>query len=247
MRPPPGGTAGEPARASGGRAGTGTPGAGARAVGVPGPPSLRRERNPRHRTGDGPTGPFAAALRLRRVEPTDAGGNPGPDPGTTTARGSGTMAIQAGDKAPDFTLKDQHGRTVSLADLRGRNVVLVFYPFAFTGVCTGELGALCERAARFAERDAEVLAVSTDSVPTLRVYAEQEDWDLPLLSDFWPHGATARAYGVLDETKGCAHRGTFVIDREGVVRWTVLNPPTEPRDPEAYLRALDEVRAAHTW
>ncbi|MET9082265.1 peroxiredoxin [Streptomyces sp. NPDC004237] len=150
------------------------------------------------------------------------------------------MAIQIGDKAPDFELKDNHGRAVKLSDFRGeKNVVLLFYPFAFTGVCTGELCELRDNLPRFEDRDTQLLAVSNDSVPTLRVFAEQEGLEYPLLSDFWPHGETSRAYGVFDEGKGCAVRGTFVIDKEGVVRWTVVNGLPDARDLDEYVTALD--------
>ena len=150
------------------------------------------------------------------------------------------MAIQVGEKAPDFELKDNHGRAVRLSEFRGRkNVVLLFYPFAFTGVCTGELGEIRDRLEQFSERDAEVLAVSNDSIHTLRVFAEQEGLEYPLLSDFWPHGNVSRAYGVFDEDKGCAVRGTFVIDKEGVVRWTVVNALPDARDLNEYVEALD--------
>ena len=150
------------------------------------------------------------------------------------------MTIPVGAQAPDFELKDNHGAPVRLSDFRGRkNVVLLFYPFAFTGVCTGELGEIRDRLEQFSERDAEVLAVSNDSVHTLRVFGEQEDLPFPLLSDFWPHGDVSRAYGVFDEDKGCAVRGTFVIDRQGVVRATVSSALADARDPGEYLAALD--------
>ncbi|MEV5934283.1 peroxiredoxin [Streptomyces sp. NPDC052079] len=150
------------------------------------------------------------------------------------------MAIQAGDKAPDFELMDNHGATVRLSDYRGRkNVVLLFYPFAFTGVCTGELCEVRDQLPRFSDRDTEVLAVSNDSIHTLRVFGEQERLEYPLLSDFWPHGNVSRAYGVFDEDKGCAVRGTFVIDKEGVVRWTVVNGLPDARDLNEYVKALD--------
>ncbi|AIR98182.1 peroxiredoxin [Streptomyces glaucescens] len=150
------------------------------------------------------------------------------------------MAIQVGDKAPDFELLDNHGRTVKLSDFRGdKNVVLLFYPFAFTGVCTGELCEVRDNLPKFADRDTQVLAVSNDSIHTLRVFAEQEGLEYPLLSDFWPHGEVSRAYGVFDEGKGCAVRGTFVIDKEGVVRWTVVNGLPDARDLNEYVRALD--------
>jgi peroxiredoxin len=150
------------------------------------------------------------------------------------------MAIQVGDKAPDFELKDNHGRTVKLSDFRGeKNVVLLFYPFAFTGVCTGELCELRDNLPKFSDRGTQVLAVSNDSIHTLRVFAEQEGLEYPLLSDFWPHGNVSRAYGVFDEDKGCALRGTFIIDKEGVVRWTVVNGLPDARDLNDYVKALD--------
>ncbi|MFJ4942595.1 peroxiredoxin [Streptomyces albidoflavus] len=150
------------------------------------------------------------------------------------------MAIEVGTKAPDFELKDQHGQTVRLSDFRGeKNVVLLFYPFAFTGVCTGELCALREELPKFVNDDTQLLAVSNDSPFALRVFAEQEGLEYPLLSDFWPHGRASRAYEVFDEAKGCAVRGTFIIDKEGVVRWTVVNGLPDARDLSEYVKALD--------
>ncbi|MFD9539409.1 peroxiredoxin [Streptomyces sp. NPDC060022] len=152
------------------------------------------------------------------------------------------MAIGIDTPAPDFELKDNHGRTVKLSDFRGeKNVVLLFYPFAFTGVCTGELCALRDELPNFENDDVQLLAVSNDSIHTLRVFAEQEGLEYPLLSDFWPHGATSRAYGVFDEEKGCAVRGTFIIDKEGVVRWTVVNGLPDARDLNDYIKALDSL------
>ncbi|WP_326585849.1 peroxiredoxin [Streptomyces sp. NBC_00487] len=150
------------------------------------------------------------------------------------------MAIQVGDKAPDFELKDNHGATVRLSDFRGeKNVVVLFYPFAFTGVCTGELCELRDNLPKFVNDDVQLLAVSNDSIHTLRVFGEQEGLEYPLLSDFWPHGEVSRAYGVFDADKGCAVRGTFILDKEGVVRWSVVNALPDARDLNEYLAALD--------
>jgi peroxiredoxin len=149
------------------------------------------------------------------------------------------MAIEVGDTAPDFTLVNQHGQPVSLSGFRGaKNVVLVFYPFAFTGVCTGELCALRDALPQFENDRVQLLAVSCDSVHTLRVFSHQKGLEYPLLSDFWPHGEVSRAYGVLAEDKGCALRGTFVIDRDGVVRWTIVNGLPDARDLHDYAKAL---------
>lgn len=154
--------------------------------------------------------------------------------------GGAGEAIEPGTAAPDLELKDNHGRTVRLSDFRGdKNVVLLFYPFAFTGVCTGELRALRDELPKFQNDDVQLLAVSCDSVPTLRVFADQEDLEFPLLSDFWPHGNASRAYGVFDQDKGCAVRGTFVIDKEGAVRWTVVNGLPDARDLNDYVKALN--------
>ncbi|MFC7220585.1 peroxiredoxin [Streptomyces polyrhachis] len=150
-------------------------------------------------------------------------------------------ALTPGSTAPDFTLRTQHGKAVRLSDHRepdGLAVLLVFYPFAFTGVCTAELRALRDVEERLAGGGARLLAVSCDPMHTLRVFADQEGIDFPLLSDFWPHGEVARAYGVFDEEKGCAVRGTFLIDGGGTVRWTVVNSLPDARDVEEYERAL---------
>ncbi|AEW93851.1 MULTISPECIES: peroxiredoxin [Streptomycetaceae] len=149
------------------------------------------------------------------------------------------MAIEAGSQAPDFALRNQHGETVRLSDFRGeKNVVVLFYPFAFTGVCTGELCALRDELPTFVNDDVQLLAISNDSPFALRVFAEQEGLDYPLLSDFWPHGEASRAYGVFDEEKGCALRGTFIVDKAGTVRWTVVNGLPDARDLGEYAKAL---------
>jgi mycoredoxin-dependent peroxiredoxin len=152
------------------------------------------------------------------------------------------MAVAVGDKAPDFELKDQHGTPVKLSDLRGKkNVVLVFYPLAFSGVCTGEL---CEMRDSFPEAnrdDVEVLTVSVDSVYAHRAWADQEGYEFGLLSDFWPHGQVAKSYGVFDDAHGLATRGTFIIDKSGVVRWKVVNAIPQARDLADYQKALAEL------
>jgi peroxiredoxin len=149
------------------------------------------------------------------------------------------MAVEVGDKAPDFTLKDQHRQEVTLSGFRGqKNVVLVFYPFAFTGVCTGELCAIRDELPEFENDEVQVLAVSADTMHALRIFAEQEKLEYPLLSDFWPHGEVAKAYGVFDDKLGAATRGTFVIDKEGIVRWKVVNAIPDARDQAEYKKAL---------
>lgn len=149
------------------------------------------------------------------------------------------MAVEVGTPAPDFTLTNQFGESISLADFRGKkNVVLMFYPFAFTGICTGELCELRDRRADFDADDTEILSVSCDTPHTLKVYATQEGIEHSLLSDFWPHGEVSQAYGVFLHEKGFATRGTFVIDKAGVVRWSVINAPGEARSADEYVAAL---------
>jgi len=149
------------------------------------------------------------------------------------------MAVEIGDAAPDFELPDQHGTPVKLSSFRGaKNVVLVFYPLAFSPVCSGELCALREEFPEVNRDDVEVLTVSVDSMFTHRAWADAENFQFGLLADFWPHGAVAQAYGVLDEARGVSTRGTFVIDKEGIVRWKVVNAIPDARDQAEYLKAL---------
>ena len=155
------------------------------------------------------------------------------------------MSALPGEPAPDFVLPDQHGRPTSRAEFRGRALLVVFYPFAFTGVCTGELHALRDGgAARLAEAGASVVAVSCDSMFTLRVLADRDRLELPLLSDFWPHGEVAQAYGAFDADRGCPTRSTFLVDGAGVLRWSVHNPMGEARDVEAYVREAKALQDA---
>jgi mycoredoxin-dependent peroxiredoxin len=152
------------------------------------------------------------------------------------------MPVEIGDVAPDFELRDQHGTPVRLSALRGeKNVVLVFYPLAFSTVCSGELCELRDSFPEAERSDVEVLTVSVDSVWVHRAWAEAEGYEFGLLSDFWPHGAVAKAYGVFDEQRGVATRGTFIIDKSGVVRWKVVNTIPQARDLAAYQKALAEL------
>jgi mycoredoxin-dependent peroxiredoxin len=147
-----------------------------------------------------------------------------------------------GATAPDFTLKDQYGQDVSLAGFRGdKAVVVVFFPFAFSGICTGELCEIRDDLGAFANDDVQVLAVSCDHMFTQRAYADAQGYFFPVLSDFWPHGQVAQDYGVFVQDGGFATRGTFLIDRDGVVRWSLVNGPGEKRDFGGYHAALKEL------
>ena len=152
------------------------------------------------------------------------------------------MALEVGTVAPDFELKDNSGQMVSLSSFKGKkNVVLLFYPFSFTGTCTGELCEIRDNLGDFQDDDVQVLAISCDSAPVQKVFAEREGYQFPVLSDFWPHGATARAYDVFMEQLGCALRGTFIIDKEGVIRWTVVHGLGDARDIAEYRKALSSL------
>jgi peroxiredoxin len=147
------------------------------------------------------------------------------------------MSLQVGDQAPDFTLKDQNNQERTLSGFRGdRNVLVVFYPLAFSGICTGELDQLRDDLAEFT--DVQVLAVSVDSVYTLKAWSNQQGYDFPLLADFWPHGKVAQAYGVFNDKAGIANRGTFLVDTDGVIRFAEMNGPGEPRDQTVWKQAL---------
>jgi mycoredoxin-dependent peroxiredoxin len=152
------------------------------------------------------------------------------------------MAPQVGSEAPDFTLRDQNNEEVTLSSFQGqRNVLVVFYPFAFSGICTGELCAVRDDIGSFQNDDVQVLGISVDHPFALKAWSQAENYNFPLLSDFWPHGAVAKAYGVLEESRGMAVRGTFLVDKTGVVRFAEVNAPGEARDQEAWKKALAAV------
>lgn len=147
--------------------------------------------------------------------------------------------LNVGETAPDFELKNQYGELVKLSSFKGeKNVVLLFIPFAFTGTCTGELCAIRDDLSNFQNDNVQVLAVSCDSPFTQKMFAEQEGYKFPVLADFWPHGAAAKAYGIFNEDLGCAMRGTFIIDKEGIIRWTVVNGLGDARNNGDYKTAI---------
>jgi peroxiredoxin len=157
------------------------------------------------------------------------------------------MRVEVGSPAPEVVLADQHGEVVTLSDFRGEsNVVLVFYPFAFSRICSGELCETRDNLSVFSARDVQVVGVSCDPVHSLRAFAAAERYDFPLLSDFWPHGAVAKAYGVFNDRTGSAVRGSFLVDTEGVLRWAVVNGPGEARPLAAYREAIAALAAPDT-
>ncbi len=150
--------------------------------------------------------------------------------------------LEIGQRAPGFSLKDSHGQDVSLTAYAGsKNVVLVFYPFAFSRVCTGELAEIRDQFSAFSNPSTELLAISCDPMFSLRAFAEAERLPFPMLSDFWPHGEVSSAYGVLNERLGCSGRATFVIDRAGTLRWQLHNEIPQARNLVDYGQILSSL------
>ncbi len=148
------------------------------------------------------------------------------------------IGLALGSVAPDFTLRDQFGQDVNLASYRGEKAVaIVFYPFAFSGICTGEMAGLRDRLAELMTFGSEVLAVSCDPVYALRAFADADGLNFPLLSDFWPHGEVTRDYAVFNTDRGCPRRSSYVLDKDGVVRWSV-HSDGPARDLDEHIRQL---------
>lgn len=152
----------------------------------------------------------------------------------------GLRPVAVGELAPDFRLRDQNNELVTLSGFRGQKAVLVvFYPFAFTNICTGELGQISKHLETFASADVQVLSISIDSPYAHKIFAQREALEFPLLSDFWPHGAVAQAFGVFNPEVGVSNRGTFLIDRDGVVRFSEATEIGVGRDPQRWLSEID--------
>ncbi len=149
------------------------------------------------------------------------------------------MTLTIGSAAPDFELKNQHGEKVSLSSFKGqKSVVVLFYPFAFSGTCTGELCALRDDLEAFQNEKVQLLAISCDPMYAQRAFADKEGYKFPVLTDFWPHGAVAKSFGVFQEDPGCATRGTFVIDKSGILRWQIVNSLGDARNITDYKAAI---------
>jgi peroxiredoxin len=152
------------------------------------------------------------------------------------------MTLIIGDDAPNFSLVNQHGETVTLSDFAGKKpVVLVFYPLSFSGICTGELCELRDNFGTFERENVELLAISVDSKYVQKVFAEQEGYKFSVLADFWPHGAVARTYGVFLEEAGISNRATFVIDKAGKLVAKFVTAPGQPRSLQEYQKALESL------
>ncbi len=140
------------------------------------------------------------------------------------------MAVKTGEQAPEFDLEVDQGERVRLSDFAGvANVLLVFHPFAFTPVCEDEALDLQENLESFRNAQTEVVLVSCDPAPARQAWKEQIGAEYTFASDFWPHGAAAKAYGVFNEETGGPHRGTFLIAKDGTVIWSLVKERDERR------------------
>ncbi|MGD2206620.1 MAG: peroxiredoxin [Anaerolineae bacterium] len=165
---------------------------------------------------------------LRRTKPTKQEGGPAP-----------ASVLGPGTPAPDFTLTDQAGEPVTLRDFRGRPIVLVFYPADWSPVCGDQLTLYNEILPMFEAHNAQVLAISVDGKWCHRAFADQRNLRFPLLADFEPKGAVARTYGVYDAVNGLARRALFVLDAEGIIRWSHVSPPNVNPGADGILNALE--------
>ncbi len=143
-----------------------------------------------------------------------------------------------GQEAPDFTLVNQHGSPVTLSELRETPVLVVFIPFAFSPLCTSEILDLRDSGELGRDDAVKVLTISCDSVFANRAWTDSTQYQRDVLSDFWPHGAVTRAYGVFDEKVGRAVRASFLVDTTGVVRWATVNDVEHVRDVGDYTEAI---------
>ncbi|GAB3222903.1 peroxiredoxin [Mycolicibacterium hippocampi] len=151
--------------------------------------------------------------------------------------------LGVGEDAPDFTLKDQNNQPVTLSSLRGaKNVLLVFFPLAFTSICARELDEIRDHPDDFVNDETATLAISVGPSPTHKVWAAQRGFTFPVLADFWPHGAVSQAYRVFNDESGFANRGTFAVDRSGVIRFAECKQPGEMRDRAVWSHALAALR-----
>lgn len=149
--------------------------------------------------------------------------------------------LEAGTRAPDFTLKFAPDKTLTLSELRGRPVILAFYPADWSPVCGDQMALYNEILDEFAEHDAELLGISVDGAWCHKAYAEAKKLKFPLLADFEPKGAVSRAYGAYASVKGQSARALFVLDRDGIIRWSHLSPSGVNPGADGILKALESL------
>lgn len=155
-------------------------------------------------------------------------------------------ALSPGIEAPEFTLVSSTKEAVSLDDYRGQPVILAFYPADWSPVCGDQMALYNEVLPLFEEYSAQLIGISVDGKWTHRAFAEERNLRFPLLSDFEPKGAVARAYGVYNASKGTAQRALFVIDPDGVIHWSYVSPPDVNPGAHGILEALETLRVQTT-
>ena len=149
------------------------------------------------------------------------------------------MVLAVGTAAPDFTLTSSLGEDITLSDALSRGpVALVFFPLAFSGICQGELCELRDNLAIFESAGVQLMGISVDSKFALRAWGDEQGYQFPLLSDFWPHGAVAQAYDAWVAERGMANRATILIAQDGTVAASFVTEPGQPRPLEAYREAV---------
>ena len=149
------------------------------------------------------------------------------------------MPATIGQPAPDFNLPDVNNTRMSLADVKGEKTLVVFIPFPFTGNCDTETCAIRDDLAALEGQNAKVVVISTTPRPSLKKWSDENGFTFPVLSDFWPHGATCIAYGCFNENTGSSMRATYVLDAGGIVREIIATDSLgQIREHEAYSRAL---------
>jgi peroxiredoxin len=149
------------------------------------------------------------------------------------------MILPAGTPAPDFTLPVTPDQNLSLSDFRGRTVILAFYPNDFSPVCGDQLGLYNQILSEFQKHHAELIGISVDSSWCHRAFSSARNFHFPLLADFEPKGAVAKRYGVYRDHEGTAARALFVIDGEGIIRWSYLSPVGVNPGADGILDALE--------
>ena len=152
------------------------------------------------------------------------------------------MTATIGQPAPDFELPDQEGNATSLTSLKGAKSLVVFIPFPFTGICDGEVCAIRDDVGALSDLDARVVVITCHARPTNARWAQEHGIDFPVLSDFWPHGAVASAYGTFNDKLGVADRTTYVLDSDGIIQDIVASDSLgTAREHDAYAAALAQV------
>jgi peroxiredoxin len=154
-----------------------------------------------------------------------------------------TRAVPAGTTAPDFELRSGPDQTIALSSLRGRPVILAFYPEDWSPVCSDQMALYQEVLPEFERFDAALLGISVDGIWSHVAFAEARNLHFPLLADFEPKGEVARAYGVYRAEDGTSERALFVIDADGIVRWSYVSPVAVNPGADGILRALETIES----